>query len=135
MSLKASILCVASAVVLAGMVPVSAHHAVSAEFDSTKPITIKGTIKRDRMDQPAHLHQRRGQGTRRHAWSSIVSRERRRTRCSGRAGGRTISRSVRVVTVNGIRAKAADSMNVGQATITTADGRKIYGQGAGGGAK
>ena len=34
-----------------------------------------------------------------------------------------------------IRAKAAGSLNVGQATITTADGRKVYGQGAGGGAR
>ena len=31
------------------------------------------------------------------------------------------------VSVTGIRAKNPDSMNVGQATITTADGRRIFG--------
>jgi hypothetical protein len=34
-----------------------------------------------------------------------------------------------VVTVSGIRAKSATSMNVGQATITTSDGRKMFGTG------
>jgi len=33
------------------------------------------------------------------------------------------------VTVSGIRAKSASSMNVGQATITLADGRRIFGTG------
>ena len=30
------------------------------------------------------------------------------------------------VTVTGIRAKREDSMNIGQATITTADGRRMF---------
>ena len=94
MSLKASILSVASAVVLAGTAPVAAHHAVSAEFDSTKPITLKGTIKQRGMDEPAYLHERRGQGARRHRARSIVWKAPHRTRCFGRAGGRAISRSV-----------------------------------------
>jgi hypothetical protein len=33
------------------------------------------------------------------------------------------------VTVTGLRAKSEASMNIGQATITTSDGRKIYGTG------
>ena len=38
-----------------------------------------------------------------------------------------------VVTVSGIRARIPTSMNIGQATITTQDGRRVYGTGAGGG--
>ena len=34
-----------------------------------------------------------------------------------------------VVTVSGIRAKRADSMNIGVATITTADGKRIFANG------
>jgi Family of unknown function (DUF6152) len=33
------------------------------------------------------------------------------------------------VMVSGLRAKSDASMNIGQATITTSDGRKIYGTG------
>jgi hypothetical protein len=32
-----------------------------------------------------------------------------------------------VVSVSGLRAKIESSMNIGQATITTSDGRKMYG--------
>jgi hypothetical protein len=34
-----------------------------------------------------------------------------------------------VVTVNGIRAKSPTSMNIGVATITTADGKRVFAQG------
>jgi hypothetical protein len=134
MSLKASILSVASAVVLAGTAPVAAHHAVSAEFDSTKPITLKGTIKKVEWTNP-------------HIYTNVEVKEPDGTvqiyrvegaapntlfRQGWRAGDLKIGEAV---TVNGIRAKAANSLNVGQATITTADGRRIYGQGAGGGAR
>jgi hypothetical protein len=133
MSLKASILTVASAMVLAGMAP-AAHHAVSAEFDSTKPITLKGTIKRVEWTNP-------------HIYTNVEVKEPDGTivvyRVEGAAPNTLFRQGWRKedlkvgepVTVNGIRAKAAGSLNVGQATITTGDGRRIYGQGAGGGAK
>jgi hypothetical protein len=38
-----------------------------------------------------------------------------------------------VVTVSGVRAKIPTSLNIGQATITTSDGTRVYGTGAGGG--
>ena len=134
MSLKASILSVATAVVLAGMAPLAAHHAVSAEFDSTKPIALKGTIKRIEWTNP-------------HIYTNVEVKEPDGTlvvyRVEGAAPNTLFRQGWRkedlkigeLVTVNGIRAKAAGSLNVGQATITTADGRKIYGQGAGGGAR
>ena len=134
MSLKASLLSAVAAVVLTGSVPVAAHHAVSAEFDSTKPITIKGTIKRIEWTNP-------------HIYTNVEVKEPDGSlvvyRVEGAAPNTLFRQGWRPgdlkigepVTVNGIRAKAAGSLNVGQATITTADGRKIYGQGAGGGAR
>ena len=86
-----------------------------------------------RVDEPAHLH--------------AASRSRNRTarlvvyRVEGGAPNSLFRQGWRkdtlkigdVVTVSGIRAKAATSMNIGLATITTADG-KIFAKGAGGGA-
>jgi hypothetical protein len=123
-----------SAAVIAGTAALGAHHAVSAEFDTTKPITIKGTIKRVEWTNP-------------HIYTNVEVKEPDGKvivyRVEGAAPNTLFRQGWRKedlkigeqVTVNGIRAKAAESLNVGQATITTADGRKIYGQGAGGGAR
>ena len=113
---------------------VGAHHAVSAEFDSTKPITFKGTIRRIEWTNP-------------HIYTNVEVKEPDGSvlvyRVEGAAPNTLFRQGWRKddlkigepVTVNGIKAKAAGSLNIGQATITTADGRKIYGQGAGGGQK
>lgn len=122
------------ALLVGGIAPLGAHHAVSAEFDSTKPITFKGTIKRVEWMNP-------------HIYTQVEVKEPDGKvivyRVEGAAPNTLFRQGWRkddlkigeAVTVNGIRAKAVDSFNVGQATITTADGRKIYGQGAGGGAR
>ena len=117
----------------ATMIP-AAHHAVTAEFDQNKPITFTGTIKLVEWMNP-------------HIYTQVEVKE---------ADGRTVVYRVEgaapntlfrqgwrkgdlkvgeVVTVKGIRAKLETSMHIGQATITTSDGRKIYGSGAGGGQK
>jgi hypothetical protein len=122
------------AALIATTTALGAHHAVSAEFDNTKPITFKGAIKRVEWMNP-------------HVYTQVEVKEPDGKvvvyRVEGGAPNTLFRQGWRkddlkigeIVTVSGIRAKAAESMNIGQATITTADGRKIYGQGAGGGVK
>ena len=129
-----SIVFFAGAVLIAGTTMLGAHHAVSAEFDPSKPITLKGTIKRVEWTNP-------------HIYTNVEVKQPDGIvlvyRVEGAAPNTLFRQGWRKddlkigepVTVDGIRAKAAGSLNVGQATITTADGRRIYGQGAGGGAR
>ena len=124
----------AGAGLIASTTFVGAHHAVSAEFDSTKPIMFKGTIRKIEWTNP-------------HIYTNVEVKEPDGSvlvyRVEGAAPNTLFRQGWRKedlkigepVTVNGIKAKAAGSLNIGQATITTADGRKIYGQGAGGGQK
>jgi len=106
--------------------PLSAHHSIVAEFDPSQPITFKGAVKKVEWTNP-------------HIYTSIeVAGADGKTlvyRVEGgppnalfRQGWRKDTLKVGdVVTVSGIRAKSPTSMNVGQATITMPDGRKIFG--------
>jgi hypothetical protein len=111
---------------LSTAVPVFAHHAVSAEFDSNKPITFTGTVKEVEWMNP-------------HIYTKIEAKD---------ASGKTVVYEVEggapnalfrqgwrpttvkpgeVVTVSGKRAKSEASFRVGSATITKADGTKVFG--------
>ena len=82
----------------------------------------------DRVDEPAHLHPRRGQGARRQDGGVPV--EGGPPNALFRQGWRKDTlKPGDTVTVSGIRAKIPTSMNIGVATITTADGKRIYGTG------
>jgi hypothetical protein len=125
MARKASIVSLAVAALIALTVPAFAHHSVSSEFDEHKPITFTGTVKRVEWMNP-HIYTQ--VETKTPDGKTVVYRvEGGPPNSLYRQGWRKDSLKVGdTVTVKGLRAKIADSMNVGQATITTADGRTMF---------
>ena len=116
---------------LAAAMPVLAHHAISAEFDSTKPIKFEGVVKTVDWMNP-------------HIYVNIEAKENGKTIVYSVEGGPPNSLfrngwrpdSLKVgdkVSVSGIRAKKADSNRVGTARITMPDGR-VFAQGNANGA-
>lgn len=113
---------------LLAAVPVLAHHSTSAEFDRNKPVTFTGTVKKVDWMNPhiyTHVEVKEANG-------SVVT-----YRVEGgppnslfRQGWRKDSLKVgEVVTVTGLRAKSSTSFNVGNASITTAEGKRVFGGG------
>jgi hypothetical protein len=106
-------------------VPVVAHHSISAEFDTSKPITFTGTVKKIAFMNPhiyTHVEVKQPDG-------KVIEYkvEGGPANTLYRSGWREDSlKPGETVTVRGIRAKSADSMNVGQATITKADGTTVF---------
>ena len=122
---KTSTVCWLGALLLAVAAPVAAHHAVSAEFDQDKPIKFTGKIKMIEWMNPhiyTQVEVKEADG------KTVVYRvEGGAPNALYRAGWRKDTLKVgEVVTVSGIRAKAANSTNVGQASIATADGKYYY---------
>jgi hypothetical protein len=125
MARRASVLIIAVCAMFLVASTARAHHSVSAEFDTNKPITFKGTIKKVDWTNP-HIYT--SVETKTPDGKTIVYRvEGGPPNSLFRQGWRKDSLKVgEEVTVTGIRAKREDSMNVGQATITTADGKKMF---------
>ena len=117
--------------VLMAAVPAVAHHSVSAEFDTTKPIKFTGTIKKVDWTNP-------------HIYTHVETKDENGKLVVYRVEGgppNSLFRQVwrrytlkvgETVSVAGVRAKNTQSMNVGVASITTADGRRVFGGGGGG---
>jgi cell shape-determining protein MreC len=105
--------------------PAQAHHSVAAEFDQSKPVTFTGTVHKVMWMNP-HIYT--------HVAVKDATGETLIYRIEGgppnalfRQGWRKDSLKVGdVVTISGSRAKNPESMNVGQATITAADGHKVF---------
>jgi hypothetical protein len=110
-----------SAALAIAAIPVAAHHAISAEFDVSKPIKFEGTVKSVDWMNP-------------HIYVNIEAKENGKTTVYSVEGGppNALFRqgwrpdSLKVgdhVEVSGVRAKKADSNRVGQAQIKMPDGR------------
>ena len=116
---------------LAVVAPVVAHHSISAEFDMNRPVTFTGTVTKIEWTNPhiyTHVEVKEPDG-------KVVE-----YRVEGgppnalyRAGWRKDTLKVGdTVTVSGLRAKIATSTNIGVATVTTADGKRVFATGGGG---
>jgi hypothetical protein len=126
MARNAALLSFVCFAVLAAAAPVVGHHSISAEFDSTKPITFTGTIKQiDWMNPHIYTHVE----TKDESGKPVVYKvEGGPPNSLFRQGWRKDTlKQGETVTVSGIKAKSPTSMNIGVATITTADGRRIFG--------
>lgn len=110
---------------LSAAVPAMAHHAISAEFDTTKPIKFTGTVKKiDWMNPHIYVNIE----TKDESGKPIVySVEGGPPNALFRQGWRANTLKVgQTVNVSGVRAKKSDNLRIGQAQITTTDGKRIY---------
>jgi len=117
----------------AAAAPALAHHAVSAEFDRSKPITFTGTVKKVDWMNPhiyTHIEAKDSSGK-----TVVYQVEGGAPNSLFRNGWRPDSLKIgETVTVSAIRAKSEASTRVGSASITKADGTRVFGGGGGGAA-
>ena len=108
-------------------VPLVAHHSISAEFDTSKPISFTGTVKKVAWMNPhiyTYVEVKNPDGS-----MLEYKVEGGPPNALYRSGWREDTlKPGETVKVSGIRAKSPTSMNVGQATITKADGSAVYGR-------
>ena len=125
--MRTFITCAATLAVLgaASAIPARAHHSVSAEFDTSKPIEFTGTVKKVEWTNPHIYTDVEAKGP---DGKLVIYRvEGGAPNALYRSGWRKDTLKVgESVSVKGIRAKREDSTNIGQATITTADGRRMF---------
>ena len=110
----------------AATAPLVAHHAVSAEFDRNKPITFTGTVKKVDWMNPhiyTHIEAKDASGK-----TVVYEVEGGAPNSLFRNGWRPDTlKPGETVTVSGSRAKSENSFRVGSATITKADGTRVFG--------
>jgi hypothetical protein len=107
-------------------VPLLAHHAVSAEFDRNKPVSFTGTVKKVEWMNPhiyTHIEAKDANGK-----TVVYEVEGGAPNALFRNGWRADTlKAGETVSVTGSRAKSEASMRVGNATITKADGSRVFG--------
>ena len=119
-------LCLAAVglIVLAAGIPVVAHHAFSAEFDGSKPVTLKGTVTRMEWINPhAWLHMDvKGPDGKVATWGVEGGAPNALLR---RGWNRDSVRPGTAITVEGFRAKDGSNRANGRDVIL-GDGRKLF---------
>ena len=112
---------------LTSAIPLLAHHAISAEIDTTKPIKFEGTVKSvDWMNPHIYVNIEAVENGK----SVLYSVEGGPPNALFRQGWRPDSLKVGdKVQVSGVRAKKPESNRIGQAQITMPDGR-VFARGA-----
>jgi Family of unknown function (DUF6152) len=125
MSGRISIALVAAAACIGFSCAVFAHHSTAAEFDNNKPITFTGVVTKIQWMNPHIYTHIEVQGADGRAITYRV--EGGPPNQLYRQGWRMDSLKIgQTVTVSGLRAKNEASMHIGQATITTADGKRVF---------
>ena len=125
MNSRISLALAATAACVAFSCAVSAHHSTAAEFDKAKPITFTGMVKKIQWMNP-------------HIYTLVETKGADGKPVTYRVEGGPPNALYRqgwrmdtlhvgdTVTVTGHRAKNEASMNVGDATITTSDGKRVF---------
>ena len=115
---------------LGATIPALAHHAIAAEFDTTKPIKFSGTVKSVDWMNPhiyVNIETKDESGK-----TTLYSVEGGPPNALFRQGWRPDSLKVGdKVQVSGVRAKKPDNNRIGNAQITMPDGR-VFARGASG---
>ena len=122
--MRTKLVCLTAGLLLAVAAPMFGHHAFAAEYDSTKPIKVTGTVSKVEWTNP-------------HIWFYVdVKDDSGKITTWGFSGGppgmlqrRGINKNVLkigdVVTVEGFRAKDSSTNGTG-GNVTFADGRKVF---------
>ena len=110
---------------LLAAVPLLAHHALAAEFDSSKPVKFTGTVKSvDWMNPHIYVNIEAKDETGKNV---VYSVEGGPPNSLYRNGWRKDSlKPGDVVQVSGMKAKKADSNRIGNARIVTAGGKAVF---------
>ena len=112
--------------VLVAAAPLVAHHSVSAEFDTTKTIKLVGKVKEVNWGNP-HIYTSVETTDPDTGKPTVFKVEGGAPNALFRQGWRKDTLKIgETVTVTGNRAKNPESPNIGQATILTESGKRVY---------
>jgi uncharacterized protein DUF6152 len=112
--------------VLVSAAPLVAHHSVSAEFDTTKTITFSGKVKEVNWGNP-HIYTIVEANDPETGKPTTFRVEGGAPNALFRAGWRKDTLKIgETVKVTGNRAKNPESTNIGQATILSEKGQRVF---------